>query len=420
VTGRTEGYLKKWDGLGKTYVASESLRRIIESSIQTPRVLVLAHSNELVYQLERQFSLFMPKRIVTSIWNGLEPFDYSSETVLTFACVNSVVNEIQRTGGLPISFDIVIIDESHHAGSSSYQQLISYLRAGSEGGPFLLGLTATPWRGDYKDIRDIFGEAICSIDIIQGMREGYLSNIDYRLYLNNINWQALGDMHAVTPRSLNRSLFIEEWDEGVIDMLQQTWNDVVNPKAIIFCQTIQAAINVCAIVNSRGFTSAEILYSGSYNGKLLTPVERATRLNDFADGRKNILCAVDILNEGIDVPDVNIIVFQRTTHSRRIFVQQLGRGLRIKEGKDTVIVLDFVSDIRRIAAALELKDGLKGSQKYLRNVPVKFIRHGQEDLRAENFFRSWLEDVAAVESAEEDDVVLKYPPIDEFADLMEG
>ena len=346
-------------------------------------------------------------------------FELGNDTVITFGCVNSVVNELQRTGGLPISFDIVIVDESHHAGSVSYQQVLSYLHAGQEGGPFLLGLTATPWRGDYKDIRDIFGDSICSIDMIQGMRDGYLANVDYRLYLNNINWQALGDMHAVTPRSLNRSLFIEEWDEGVIDMLQQTWNDVSKPKAIIFCQTIQAALNICAIVNSRGFTSAEILYSGANNGKMLTPVERATRLNDFADGRKNVLCAVDILNEGIDVPDVNIIVFQRTTHSRRIFVQQLGRGLRIKEGKDTVIVLDFVSDIRRIAAGLELKDGLKGSQKYIRGVPVKFMRHGKEDIRAESFFRSWLEDVATVESAEEDEVVLKFPPIEEFADLMQ-
>ena len=69
-------------GLGKTYVAAESLRRIIESSIQKPRVLVLAHSNELVYQLERNFSMLMPKSIITSIWNGLEPFDYSNDTVI--------------------------------------------------------------------------------------------------------------------------------------------------------------------------------------------------------------------------------------------------------------------------------------------------------------------------------------------------
>ena len=87
----------------------------------------------------------------------------------------------------------------------------------------------------------------------------------------------------------------------------------------------------------------------------MNPVERNRLLWDFADGRIGILCAMDVLNEGVDVPDVNLVVFQRVTHSRRIFVQQLGRGLRLAEGKDKVIVLDFVSDVRRFAAGLELQ-----------------------------------------------------------------
>ena len=75
----------------------------------------------------------------------------------------------------------------------------------------------------------------------------------------------------------------------------------------------------------------------------------------------DVVCAVDIFNEGVDVPDVNIIVFQRVTHSRRIFIQQLGRGLRLAPGKEKVIVLDFVSDIRRFAAGLDLKDKLEAA-----------------------------------------------------------
>ena len=77
--------------------------------------------------------------------------------------------------------------------------------------------------------------------------------------------------------------------------------------------------------------------------------ERRKRLLAFAAGEYQVVCAVDVMNEGIDIPDVNILVFLRATHSRRIFVQQLGRGLRLSEGKDKVIVLDFVSDIRRMA-----------------------------------------------------------------------
>jgi hypothetical protein len=132
-----------------------------------------------------------------------------------------------------------------------------------------------------------------------------------------------------------------------------------------------------------------------------------------------VLCVVDVFNEGIDVPDVNIIVFQRVTHSRRIFIQQLGRGLRIAPGKKKVIVLDFVSDIRRFAAGLSLKDSLDdhalppASSGIVRlQLPnrVTFRRAGGEDPQAETFLRQWLEDVAAVESAGEDTAVLKFPP----------
>jgi ERCC4-related helicase len=135
-------------------------------------------------------------------------------------------------------------------------------------------------------------------------------------------------------------------------------------------------------------------------------------LSDFHDGLVGILCAVDILNEGVDVPDVNIVVFQRVTHSRRIFVQQLGRGLRLAEGKDKVIVLDFVSDIRRFAAGIDLQNQLNaGAPSYVSlGNQVRFMNISGEDKRAEAFLREWLEDVATVESAGEDDNVLRFPP----------
>lgn len=151
----------------------------------------------------------------------------------------------------------------------------------------------------------------------------------------------------------------------------------------------------------------------------MAPYERNRVLSDFHDGAVDVVCAVDIFNEGVDVPDVNIIVFQRVTHSRRIFIQQLGRGLRLSPGKDKVIVLDFVSDIRRFAAGIDLKDKLEDSQQSrdggsirvrLPN-SVKFKRVGQEnDQETESFLRQWLEDVAAVEAAGEDASILKFPP----------
>ena len=107
---------------------------------------------------------------------------------------------------------------------------------------------------------------------------------------------------------------------------------------------------MCDRINSLGFCAAAAIFSQTATGRAMEPYERNRILSDFHDGAIDVVCAVDIFNEGVDVPDVNIIVFQRVTDSRRIFVQQLGRGLRLAPGKDKVIVLDFVSDVRRFAA----------------------------------------------------------------------
>ena len=102
--------------------------------------------------------------------------------------------------------------------------------------------------------------------------------------------------------------------------------------------------------------------------------ERQQRLLEFRSGRIPLLTAVDILNEGVDIPDFNILAFARVTHSRRIFVQQLGRGLRLREGKERVLALDFVSDMRRVAALLNLKRRLGDEDiEMFSNVPQSSI-----------------------------------------------
>ena len=238
-----------------------------------------------------------------------------------------------------------------------YDTLIRAISAGTPQGPFLLGLTATPWRGDDARIDDYFGEPLVTYDIVAGLRHGFLANVDYRMYTDNIDWSALGRMHGgrLSPRYINRTLFITEWDDAVVRELQQTWQEVENPRAIVFCGTIDHAITMRDRVNALGFANAEAIYSKTLAGRAMEPHERNRILSDFDDGAIHVVCAVDIFNEGIDVPDVNILVFQRVTHSRRIFVQQLGRGLRLAPGKDRVVVLDFVSDIRRFAAGLALE-----------------------------------------------------------------
>ena len=103
-------------------------------------------------------------------------------------------------------------------------------------------------------------------------------------------------------------------------------------------------------INALGFCNAAAVFSSTKDApEEQSFYERNRIMCDFSEGLINVICTVDVFNEGIDVPDVNIIVFQRVTHSRRIFIQQLGRGLRISDDKDKVIVLDFVSDKTSVA-----------------------------------------------------------------------
>ena len=131
---------------------------------------------------------------------------------------------------------------------------------------------------------------------------------------------------------------------------------------------------------------------------------------DFTSGKYSAVTAVDLLNEGIDVPDVNILVFMRATHSRRIFIQQLGRGLRLYDGKERVVVLDFVSDIRRIADVIKLdaegRNKAKGSETlFLREGFVSF-----NDIKVQQFITAWLADVADIGDCD-DTERLSFPEV---------
>lgn len=404
-------------GLGKTFVAAESVRRIRQSS--KSKVLVCAHTNDLVYQLERAFWPFLKPSESTLIWNSYEhpTLEQMEKADFTFACVDSVSTWIQANRELP-PFGLLLVDECHHVGSSMYDRVFDALRAGKQGGAFALGLTATPWRPDEADLTDYFGYPRVSIDMIMGLKNGFLTNVDYRMFTDNIDWNSLKNIQgkSFSPKQINRTLFINQWDDSVVYMLREAWAEQINPRAIVFCGTIEHAIIMRDKINSLGFCRAEAIYSGATGNRYepLSQYQRNRILSDFSDGKVNVVCAVDIFNEGIDVPDVNILVFQRVTHSRRIFVQQLGRGLRISDGKEKVIVLDFVSDIRRFAAGLSLKDSLEDNSKGITRIDlpnkVTFMKVGGEDDETESFLRQWLDDVVAIEESNEDASVLKFPP----------
>ena len=297
----------------------------------------------------------------------------------------------------PDQFDVVIVDEAHHALAHGFRTCLEHLQP-----RFLVGMTATPWRGDGQSLTTIFGDPIAKVSLVDGMAMGYLSKVDYRILCDNVDWDNMQSVSEqnLSIRDLNKRLFLPQRDEAVISELKKTMREIDNPRVAIFSPSIEHSNRFADMLSAAGIPCAAL--------SKVDKAERRRRLLAFASGTYRAVCAVDVMNEGIDIPDVNILVFLRATHSRRIFVQQLGRGLRLSEGKEKVIVLDFVSDIRRMAEMIEMNNegkakGAEHEVLYLREGFVSF-----SDARVERFVNVWLEDVADL-SGSDDEVKLKFP-----------
>ncbi|MFF8894794.1 DEAD/DEAH box helicase family protein [Brevibacterium casei] len=374
-------------GLGKTVVGGEIVGRYLRENPDSD-VLVVAHTKELVNQLERALWRHLPKRVPTQVLTGDErPTDLAG---VTCATTTSALGAVLR-GWKP---GLIMVDETHHVGEDGqYDHLLNELAEA-----FQFGVTATPWRGDKYDIEHRFGLSSFKLGIEEGMRRGYLAAVEYKLFVDNIDWDVVrkASEHGYTIKELNSRLFLTQRDEAVIDALKDAWNSTVAPRAIVFCQTIEHAERMEVLLKRQPeWSRASALHAG------MAKRDRQQRLLDFRSGQVPILAAVDILNEGVDVPDVNILAFARVTHSRRIFVQQLGRGLRLREGKERVLALDFVSDIRRVAALLNLRRQLEASEiEVLPAVPQPRIKFS--DLKAESLLEQWILDAADLETANDE------------------
>jgi superfamily II DNA or RNA helicase len=384
-------------GLGKTVVGGEVIRRFLATR-PAAKVLVVAHMKDLVEQLERALWRHLGKETPTRLLTGdARPDSYDGVLVGT---VESVLGAVQ-TGYRP---DLIMIDETHHVGESGrFAQLLDLC-----GDALTFGVTATPWRGDKFDITDRFGPASFTMSIAEGMAAGYLSAVDYRLFVDNIDWSVVKEAseHGYSIKELNRSLFLPQRDEEIIDRFREAWRATADPRAILFCQTIEHAERMASLLSASdtAWSNASFLHSG------LPRQRRQILLNEFRLGRVPIITCVDVFNEGVDVPDVNLIGFLRVTHSRRIFVQQLGRGLRLSPGKRALKVLDFVTDIRRVAATLNLRRALEAEETedlHLRSSQASRIEFNDETVGT--LLDHWVKDAASLETAA-DEVKLQFPP----------
>ena len=394
-TGRAQLVLAT--GLGKTVVMAEVVADLYRDGlIAENQVLVLAHTRELVDQLHKAFWYQLPSWVPTHQFSeGERPVYWDG---ITFATIQSVASQLDE---LP-SFGLILVDEAHHVGADMFRRAIDVLNP-----KMLGGVTATPWRGDAFDIDEILGQPLVKIGIAEGLQQGFLSEVDYRLLADNLDWNFVQEAskHEYSVTQLNRKLIIPTRDEQAARLIKQAFEGDGRRAGILFSPTIAHAKSIAAMLRRYGI-STEPVY-----GDML-PRERDKLMTRFRSGHLKVLTSVDLFNEGVDVPDVDLIVFMRATHSRRIFVQQLGRGLRVSPGKENVIVLDFVTDIRRIAEILEL-------DKAARDGPLERLGLGSRivqfsDASAGSFLQEWMLDQASL-ILRENDPILELPQF-EFPD----
>jgi len=388
-TGRAQVVLAT--GLGKTLVMAETVADLLRDGlIRDDRVLVLAHTRELVDQLHRSFWYQLPAWVPThQLSNGEMPSYWDGVTFATVQSTRAHLAELPR-------FGLVFVDEAHHIGADMFLDTIGELAP-----PMLAGVTATPWRGDRYDLDDILGPPLVRIGIADGLRRGFLSDVDYRLLADNIDWDIIQEAseHGYSLSQLNRRLILPTRDEEAANIIRDVFDTERRRAGIIFSPTIAHARHFAGMLRLYGFRAEPIASD-------MAARERDVLMAKFRAGQLDLIVTVDLFNEGVDVPDVDLVVFMRATHSRRIFVQQLGRGLRVSPLKDRVVVLDFVTDLRRVAEVIEL-DRAAGRGKLehlaLAGGLVRF-----KDQSAGTFLREWMLDQASL-LLREDDPKLDLP-----------
>lgn len=401
-TGRQQALLVMATGLGKSMVASTLIANELNRNSEQ-EILVLAHMTELVRQLEASSWSQLEKTCSTHLWTDGEKPAYEGGVV--FATWQSLLAAMRTGRDLSHRFGLVIVDEAHHAPSTAFSKLIDALEPN-----YLVGLTATPWRSDDRSLTDLFGEPCFSMDIVEGMQQGYLSQVDYKMLTDGIDWDEISRLsrQGLTVKDLNRHLLMPDRDVAMVEMICKKMREIESPRALAFCRSIDHAEKLRPLFANRGIRAA-VLHSG------LSRPERFNNLANFRTGRLDLLISIEMLNEGIDVPDVNVVAFMRVTHSRRIFLQQLGRGLRLSPGKRNVQVLDFVADIRRVAAGLRMNREAQSNADKQPEI-VRYHREGIiqfDNVAAETFFDEYLADVADIDNME-DGARLRFPGNEEF------
>ena len=305
-------------GCGKTIVFA----KITEDCVrQGARVLILAHRGELLEQASDKIEK------ATGLKSAVEKAENS--------CINSwyrvVVGSVQtlmrdkRLNQFSCDyFDTIIIDEAHHVISDSYQKILEHFSEAN-----VLGVTVTPDRGDMKNLGQVFDSLAYEYTLPQAIKEGYLTpikavTIPLKLDLSGVSTQA-GDFKA---SDIDTAL-----DPYLYQIATEMKKYCANRKTVVFLPLVKTSQKFRDILNTQGFNAAEV------NGN---STDRAEVLSDFENDKYNVLCNSMLLTEGWDCPSVDCIIVLRPTKVRGLYCQMVGRGTRLCEGKEDLLLLDFL------------------------------------------------------------------------------
>ena len=373
-------------GTGKTVVSALDYKRFRKQNPKTPcRLLFVAHREEILKQSLYTFRAVLKDANFGEMFVG----NYKPESIDNLFISIQTFNSQSFTEKTTADFyDYIIVDEFHHAAAPSYQKLLSYYQP-----KILLGLTATPERMDGKTIMPYFNNRIAAeIRLPEAIDRKLLSPFQYfgvtdSIDLDKLKWAAGGYDKSELSKiyTINGAASTMRADLVVRSLLKYV-TDIDDVKGLGFCVSVEHAKFMSNYFNQQGIPSIYLTGHSADD-------ERKNAKQLLISGEIRFIFVVDIYNEGVDIPEVNTILFLRPTESLTVFLQQLGRGLRLAENKECLTVLDFIGQANRkynfedkFAALLsnttrgvtrEIKDGFislpKGCYVQLEKKAAKYI-----------------------------------------------
>lgn len=344
--GTKKGLVVMASGLGKTLTAAFDIRQFLAAH-PNARVLCLCHQEEILLQSKSKFQKVFGEEYSYGLYTG----NYKTQHAVNFLFATFQTMRDHREEFPSDAFAYILVDEAHHTSAETYQPTVDYFAP-----QFLLGLTATKDRMDGQDILDTYEQVLYEMDIYDGWNQDWLARVDYRIMLDDLNQEEFekyvgpsASGEKVSLSQLNRTIFAPQRDEDIVKSIREQLSDLENPSIFVFCSSIDHAKNMAYHFGGE----AAVIHSGQSSA-----LNEAT-LSEFRVGHLRVVISVNMLNEGIDVPEADAIVFLRATESSTIFFQQLGRGLRTGATKRTVRVLDYVANLERISTILEMEETAK-------------------------------------------------------------